>query len=51
MFLEILDYDMHAVPNGKEILTRHVTSLTLTNLESISNSYCSVQLKDRVGIS
>lgn len=50
MFLEILDYDMYAVPTDKHILTCHVTFLTLTSLESISTSYCSVQRKECMGI-
>jgi hypothetical protein len=50
LFLEILDYDMYAVQPGQQTLTRHVTFLILTNLESISTSYCNVQRKEQVGI-
>jgi hypothetical protein len=50
LLLEILDCQLYDVPTGKQILTRNVTFLTLTNLESISTSYCRVQRTEQVGI-
>jgi hypothetical protein len=50
LLLEIQDYDMYAVPTGKQLSTRHVTIFTLTSLESINTSSCSVKCKERMGI-
>jgi hypothetical protein len=50
LLLEIQDYDMYAVPTGKQLSNRHVTIFTLTNLKSINISSYSVKRKERVDI-